>query len=90
MGNPIFKKISEYIIDQVAENSESSMSGFQYCVTDSEIQEMFAVDIENYINEKILEELDKREEVADVQLDTDGFDVVLYTKYAPNYIDEEE
>jgi hypothetical protein len=84
----LFEKISNYIIKTVQENS--MLSGFQYVVSYKDIQETFSQEIDEYINSKIIENLSAREEVADVQEDTDGFDVVLYTKYAPNYIEEEE
>lgn len=90
MDNEIFEKISNYIITEVAENSDSSMSGFQYCVNYADVQELFATEIDEFINEMILSELNKSEKVADVELDTDGFDVVLYTDYAPNYENEED
>ena len=85
MNEKLFEKIADFIIKEVQENSESSMSGFQYIVGYDKIQEKFNIDIERYMNDKILEYLHKREEVADVVEDTDGFDVVLYTEYAPNY-----
>lgn len=87
-NNKLFEDIADYIIKEVQENSDCSMSGFQNTVEHSEIQERFAMEIEGYINEKILESLNNRKEVADVVGDTDGFDIVLYTDYAPNYIGE--
>lgn len=36
------------------------------------------------MNDKILEYLREREEIADVIEDTDGFDIVLYTDYTSN------
>lgn len=49
------------------------------------------VDINNYGNiekykNEILEEIQKDERVADVELDSDGnFDMVFYTDFCPNY-----
>lgn len=86
MSKEIFEKICDYIIKEVAENSDGSMSGFQYCVNDSTIQEQFALEIHQFVTDLILDELVKRDEVADVIYDTDGFDVVLFTDYSPNYI----
>ena len=88
MKENIFKKISDYIINEVSQNSESSMSGFQYCVSYADIQELYAVEIEEFVNNMILKELENSGKVADIILDTDGFDVVLYTDYAENYDEE--
>jgi hypothetical protein len=85
--NNLFEKIADYIVKQVQENSK--LSGFQYIVDHTDIQTIFNQEIDEYINNKIIEALCKKEEVADAQVDTDGFDVVLYTKYAPNYVEEE-
>lgn len=46
--------------------------------------------IEKYKNE-ILEEIQKDERVADVELDSEGnFDMVFYTDFCPNYNEEEQ
>ena len=90
MSKNLFEEIANYLIKTVQEESDSSMSGFQYVVSEADIQEKFGKEIENYINDKIMEEIVKRKEVAEIYLDTDGFDITLYTDFAPNYIKEEE
>lgn len=86
--NDIFNKIADFIISEVQQKSNSSMSGFQYIVDYKDIYERFSVEINEYINAEIIKELQYRKEVADAIEDTDGFDVVLYTDYAPNYCKE--
>lgn len=81
----IFSKIADFIIKEVQQNSEFSISGFQYIVDYKDIYENFSVEINEYINSEITKALQDRKEVADMIEDTDGFDVVLYTDYAPNY-----
>lgn len=88
MSEELLKRITDYIVKTVQE--ESILSGFQYVVDYSDVQSHFAKEIGEYINNQIVEALEDREEVADVQLDTDGFDVVLYTNFAPNYEGEED
>lgn len=87
--NELFQEIAAYIVNEVIDNSDSSMSGFQSIVNYSYVLEQFSMDIDIYTQDKIMEELIKREEVADVELNGDEFDVVIYTDYAKNYIDEE-
>lgn len=80
------KGITDYIIKTVQENS--ILSGFQYIVSYTDIEKTFDINISNIKND-IIDTLSTREEVADVQVDEEGFDVVLYTKYAPNYNEED-
>ncbi len=84
----ILNLIADYIIKQVQE--ESILSGFQYVVEYSGIEEKFSIIIEQDLKSKIVDVLLQREEVADVLLDNEGFDVVIYTNYAPNYIGDNE
>ncbi|MBN3375735.1 hypothetical protein CF087_17870 [Clostridium botulinum] len=83
MDKNLFEKIAEYLIKTVQE--ESTLSGFQYTISNADIQERFRMEIENYINDKIIEVTSKKEEVAEIFTDTDGFDITLYTDFAPNY-----
>ena len=87
MSEELLKRITDYIVKTVQE--ESILSGFQYIVDYSDVQSHFAKEIGEYINNQIVEALESREEVADVEQDTDGFDVVLYTDFAPNYEDKD-
>lgn len=86
MKNTI-KEIAGFIVKQV---QEESMSGFQYIVSIRDIKKAFGKTIDPLMALRIKEELEFREEVADVQLDEYGFDVVLCTDFAPNYVGEEE
>lgn len=71
-------QIAKFIIKQV---QEESMSGFQYIVSYEDIEEKFGMEeISMEIANVIADELGEHEEVADVELDEDGFDVVLYTQ----------
>lgn len=86
----IIEKIATDIIKTVQINSDSSMSGYSYTIDYATILSKYSQQINEAINAAITKELEKREEVADVQEDTDGFDVTLYTDYAPNYIPGDE
>lgn len=88
MNKNLFEEIAEYLIKTVQE--ESTLEGFQYTISEADIWERFGKEIGNYINDKIEEVTSKKEEVAEIYLDTDGFDVTLYTDFAPNYREEEE
>lgn len=74
------KEIADYIIKTV----QSESSGFQYIVFYDEIEMEFGLRLDSVIIKEIENSLWLREEVADIELD-DGFDIVLYTDYAPNY-----
>ncbi|WP_291566905.1 MULTISPECIES: hypothetical protein [unclassified Clostridium] len=83
----IFEQIADYIVKNTQQNSVES--GFQYITYYSEIEKKFNVKIDKNINNKILTALEDREEIADVQEDISGYDVVLFTSYAPNYNSKE-
>lgn len=85
-NNGLFEEIAEYIVKSVQKNS--ILSGFQYIVDYTEIGTKFEVEITETNKEKIIDALQEREEVADVQKDPIGFDVVLFTAYAPNYSED--
>ena len=80
----VIKEMGLHIVATV--KSESVFNGFQYIVSFKELEDMFGVKVSNNkkLIEDIFQELGNYEEVADVEID-DGFDVVLYTAYAPNY-----
>ncbi|MBD5589136.1 hypothetical protein [Clostridium botulinum] len=88
MSKNLFEEIANYLIKTVQE--ESTLEGFQYTISNADIQERFGMEIENYINDKIIEVTSKKEEVAEIFMDTDGFDVTLYTDFAPNYNSNKE
>lgn len=79
----LFEQIADYIVKNTQQNSLDS--GFQYITHYSEIEEKFSLQIEEYVRNEIISSLEAKEEVADIQEDTDGYDVVLFTSYAPNY-----
>lgn len=81
----LIEKIAQFIINEVKNNTNDC----QYIVDYSDIQEKFTSEIKLYIYNQVLENLSNHEEVADVTQDTDGFDVVLYTDFIPNYEHEE-
>ncbi|BAO04950.1 uncharacterized protein CBO05P1_231 [Clostridium botulinum B str. Osaka05] len=75
MNKNLFEEISNYIVKTVQE--ESTLEGFQYTINQSDIQERFGKEIDEYIINKIIEVTSKKEEVAEIFTDTDGFDVTL-------------
>ncbi|WP_125154481.1 hypothetical protein [Clostridium rectalis] len=76
MNKNLFEEISNYIVKTVQE--ESTLEGFPYTISYAVIQERFGKEIDEYINDKIIEATSKKEEVADIFTDTDGFDITLY------------
>jgi Fe-S cluster assembly iron-binding protein IscA len=79
----MINRICDYIIRIVQENS--ILSGFQYEVDYKTVEDEFGIIVDEEMKQIISANLSQREEVADVVLDEDGFNVVIYTKYAPNY-----
>jgi len=84
----LINEICSYIIKTVQLKSNPDFSGFQYVVDIQDINTSFSITINEQMQSEILNNLLCREEVADVVLNDGGFDVVLYTDYAPNYISE--
>ena len=75
--------ICDYIIKQVIENGKET--GIQYVVFYDEINKEFNVSLtEKDIND-IKEELEMRDEIADIVVDDIGFDILIYIDYAENY-----
>lgn len=80
-------QIARFIIKKVQEES----SGFQCIVSYEDIEKEFGMEaISEVIANMIADEMGFFEEVADVELDDYGFDVVLCTDYAPNYEGDDE
>jgi len=77
--------IADFIINETQKQS----SGFQYISMIYDIEDYFDIKINGAELMKIEEELWNREEVADVIVEDDCFDIVLYTDYAPNYDSQE-
>lgn len=80
------QRIADYIVATVQEDSITS--GFQLEVFHDELESAFgslSSDDLKLINDLLSE----REEIADVLLSDESFDVVLYTDFAPNYEPDE-
>lgn len=75
--------ICDYMINQTIKDGLET--GIQYVVFYDEINKEFNVSLtEKDIND-IKEELETRDEIADVLVDDSGFDILIYIKYAENY-----
>ena len=79
----LLTKISNFMIKQVQNNSVET--GFQYIVSYDVIEKSFGITLDDNLKNELLEEIQSREEVTDVQEDKLGFDIVLGTSNAPNY-----
>lgn len=79
--------IIDYIIRTVSE--ESMLSGFQHEISFEEIEDKFNITLNNISKYILLSLLYSREEVTDVCLTEDTFDVVLCTDYVQNYMSED-
>jgi|GEM_PF-5965337 hypothetical protein len=80
------ERVADYIVRTVQEDSITS--GFQLEVFHDELESAFgslSSDDLNFIYDLLAE----REEIADVLLSEESFDVVLYTDFAPNYEPDE-
>lgn len=78
MKDKTLKNIAYFIIQEVKCKSDESMSGFQLIVEYSTIEQKFSIEINSVKKQIIKEYLYKSNKVADVELNTEGFDVVLY------------
>ena len=78
----LINDVCDFIIKTVQE--KSILSGFQYVVDTQIIYNEFNIKTTDELQSQIIESLLCRDDVADVVYD-DGFDVVLFTDYAPNY-----
>ena len=75
--------ICDYMINQTIKDGLET--GIQYVVFYDEINKEFNVSLtEKDIND-IKEELETRDEIADVLVDDSGFDILIYIKYSENY-----
>lgn len=88
----LIQKIAQWMIDITNENTNECMWVVDY----KDFIARWNVELhqENVNNDDIdnliVEELNKFEEVAEAYRDTDGFDITLYTNYVMGYKDEEE
>lgn len=80
MDNSKIDNIVAFIVKETIDKT----SGFQYVVYKDEVEKEFNVNVDFYTG-AIEMGLRFREEVADVEYLDEGFDVVLYTSYAPLY-----
>lgn len=74
-------KICEYIVSTVINETFE----FQYRVFFDEIENKFLIELNDELISTISSMLVQREEIADLYIDTDCFDIVIYTDYSPNY-----
>lgn len=81
--NSLFDEMADFIISNVQD--KSVLSGFQYLVSFSEIEKVFGIKLEPDYIDCLLELLNNRNEVADVDFHGDNFDLTLFTDFAPNY-----
>ncbi len=79
------KLIAGFIIDY---GTDFSTNG-SYHICFKEIEDRFGVDLSNdeEMRNKVLSAFDK-DVVADVEATEDGFDMIFYTSYCPNYYEE--
>lgn len=75
-------KICDYIVVTVINET----SDFQYCIFFDEIENKFLIELNNELISTLSLMLEQRKEIADLYIDTDCFDIVIYTKYSPNYL----
>ena len=83
------KSVADYMVQEGTENTTQGNYMFQFAECG---------DDEDFVREhksEIAEQLCVREEVSDVEMDDEGFDVNFYLKYCPNYekpldLDDEE
>lgn len=75
--------ICDYIINQTTKYGIET--GIQYVVFYEEINKEFDVFITEKDINNIKEELESRDEIADVLVDDIGFDILIYIDYAENY-----
>ena len=77
-----YYKIAEHII---FETQQQSVSGFQYISYFDALEDFFEIKLAQEDIDKIEFELQCREEIADLVVEDDCFDVILYLDYAPHY-----
>lgn len=83
MRKELIENIAGFIVKKV--QKESNESGFQLIVSNEEIEKEFIIKVDKQMQQEIEEYLYSKEEVADVQIDKVGFDVVIFTEFAPHY-----
>lgn len=75
-------KICDYIVSTVINETFD----FQYRIFFDEIENNFSIKLNDEWISDISLMLSQREEIADLYVDTDNFDIVIYTDYSPNYL----
>jgi hypothetical protein len=86
MPNIDLNGITDFIISEVQENATDLSNGLNYVVDFAEIEERFKITVTAELAEEIADSLSIREEVADVIIIDNDFDILLYGKYAPDFI----
>lgn len=80
----------EKIVDFIIKTVQVETFGFQYILSYEHIETDLNIKLDHTIIKQVKRLLCEREEVADVEINDEAFDVVLYTDYSPNYIDDDE
>jgi restriction endonuclease len=75
MAKYLSEVVADYIVEQVKKNASDLSNGLNWTVSHKEIDKRFFVSISH---SSILAALEAHPEVADVQMDQDGFDVVIF------------
>lgn len=75
MAKYLSQAIADYIVGEVKKNANDLSDGLNWIVGFEEIDKHFTISISR---NSILNALEAHPEVADVQMDDDGFDVVIY------------
>lgn len=78
----MLNKICDYIVSTVINET----SDFQYCVFFDEIEAKFTIKLNDSLISTLALMLSQREEIADLDINDDNFDIVIYTDYSPNYL----
>lgn len=75
MAKYLSEVIADYIVGEVKKNASDLSDGLNWIVSFEEIDKHFTVSISH---KSILHALEQHPDVADVQMDDSGFDVVIY------------
>jgi hypothetical protein len=75
MAKYLSEIIADYIVGEVKKNASDLSDGLNWTVSFEEIDKHFTISISH---QSIFAALEAHPEVADVQMDKEGFDVVIY------------
>ena len=77
-GENMFEYIAEYIIEKV---SRGTLSGFQSIIEFSDIYDKFKIKLDSDMLDEFIDYLNNRDEFADIIIEENSLDIVLYTDY---------